>query len=164
MHSLALLLLAGGLACAAAAPPSFIFILADDLGYGDTGPYGQAKIRTPSLDRMAREGMRFTDFHSGSPVCAPSRAILLTGLHAGHAAIRMNQEVPGGQAPLPAASLTVAELLKARGYATACIGKWGLGGPGSVGHPNQQGFDLFYGYLDQVHAHDHFPDSLWRNG
>jgi arylsulfatase A-like enzyme len=151
-------------------PPNIVFILADDLGSGELGAYGQTKIRTPRLDRMAAEGMRFTRFYSGSPVCAPSRATFLTGRHTGHAYVRDNHELGGfpdeeerGQLPLPATEPTVAEWLKSRGYATALVGKWGLGGPGSVGVPTRHGFDRFFGYLDQKQAHSYYPTHLWRN-
>jgi len=151
-------------------PPNIILILADDLGYGELGAYGQKKIRTPRLDRMAAEGMRFTQFYSGSPVCAPSRATLLTGRHTGHALVRDNYELGGfaddeerGQLPLPPETSTVARWLKAQGYATAVIGKWGLGGPGSTGVPTRQGFDTFFGYLDQKQAHNFYPTHLWKN-
>lgn len=152
--------------------PNVIFILADDLGYGDIGPYGQTRIRTPHLDRMAREGVRFTDFYAASPVCAPSRASLMTGRHQGRAYIRGNSTkvpVPGqtGAAaqrlPLRPRDVTVAEVLKGAGYATGVVGKWGLGEPGTTGVPGLQGFDYFFGYLNQTHAHSHFPDYLWRN-
>lgn len=144
--------------------PNIIFILADDLGRGELGCYGQKKIRTPHLDRLAAEGIRFTQHYSGNAVCAPSRAVLMTGKHSGHVEIRNNSEVqPEGQRPIAAATVTVAELLKARGYATAAIGKWGLGPPGSEGDPNHQGFDLFFGYNCQRHAHNHYPTYLWRN-
>lgn len=138
-----------------------ILINADDLGYGDLGCYGQKQIPTPSLDRMAREGMRFTQFYAGSTVCAPSRSVLMTGLHTGHTPVRGN----GGkeQQTLPASSLTVAELCQKRGYRTGLIGKWGLGEEETEGHPLNQGFDFFYGYLNQVHAHNHYPEFLWRN-
>jgi arylsulfatase A len=149
---------------AAERPPNIIFILADDLGYGDIGPFGQKKIRTPHLDRMAAEGMRFTQHYSGSPVCAPSRCVLLTGKHPGHAAIRDNREVqPEGQTPLPANTITIARLLKEQGYATAAMGKWGLGFPGSEGDPLKQGFDRFFGYNCQRIAHNYYPTSLWNN-
>ncbi len=145
-------------------PPNIIFILADDLGYAELGCYGQKKIRTPNLDRLAAEGMRFTQCYSGNAVCAPSRCVLMTGKHAGHAVVRNNLSVkPEGQHPIPDATVTVAELLKAKGYATAAIGKWGLGPPGSEGDPNKQGFDLFFGYNCQAHAHNHYPTYLWRN-
>jgi arylsulfatase A-like enzyme len=150
--------------------PNIVFILADDLGYGELGVYGQKKIRTPRLDRMAAEGMRFTQFYSGSPVCAPSRATLLTGRHTGHALVRDNYELGGfadneerGQLPLPPDTSTVARWLQAQGYATAVIGKWGLGGPGSTGVPTRQGFDSFFGYLDQKQAHNFYPTHLWKN-
>lgn len=149
---------------AMAAPPNIVFILADDLGHADLGCYGQQKIRTPRLDRLAAEGMRFTQAYAGTSVCAPSRCALMTGLHMGHAPIRANREIqPEGQMPLPAASLTVAEVLKSAGYATACIGKWGLGFVGTEGDPNQQGFDHFFGYNCQRQAHNFYPDHLWRN-
>ncbi len=144
--------------------PNIIFILADDLGYGDLGCYGQETIRTPNLDRMAAEGMIFTDHYSGTCVCAPSRCSLMTGLHTGHAYIRGNSEVkPMGQLPLPDDTVTVPKLLKQAGYTTALIGKWGLGGPGSTGIPNKQGFDYFFGYLCQRHAHNYYPEFLFRN-
>lgn len=138
-----------------------ILINADDLGYGDLGCYGQKQIPTPALDTMAREGMRFTQFYAGSTVCAPSRSVLMTGLHTGHTPVRGN----GGkeQQTLPATSVTVAELCKSQGYRTALIGKWGLGEEETEGHPLNQGFDFFYGYLNQVHAHNHYPEFLWRN-
>lgn len=144
--------------------PNIIMILADDLGYAELGCYGQKKIRTPSLDRMSAGGMRFTQCYSGSPVCAPSRCCLMTGKHAGHAWVRNNVEVkPEGQTPLPASEVTVATLLRKQGYATAAIGKWGLGPPGSEGDPFRHGFDLFFGYNCQRHAHNHYPRYLWRN-
>ena len=137
--------------------PSIIFILADDLGYGDLGCYGQTKIKTPNLDKLAAEGMRFTSFYAGSTVCAPSRCALMTGLHTGHAIIRGNATVP-----LRPQDLTVAEILNQAGYRTALIGKWGLGNPNTTGVPQKKGFNEFLGYLDQVHAHDYYPDYLWR--
>lgn len=159
-----LLSLAAGLTLgAAAAPvtapklPNIIFILADDLGYGDLGCYGQTKIKTPNLEELAREGMRFTDFYAGSTVCAPSRCALMTGLHNGHSRIRGN-----GTVPLQPGDLTVAELLKQAGYHTALIGKWGLGEINSTGVPQEKGFDEFVGYLNQEHAHDYYTDHLWR--
>ncbi len=155
--------------------PNVIFILADDLGYAELGCYGQKKIRTPVIDRMAAEGMRFTQFYSGSPVCAPSRCTLLTGKHTGHAYIRDNDEMrhrgdvwgdPSleGQRPLPPNTITIGTMLKKAGYTTGAIGKWGLGGPGNSGDPDKQGFDLFYGYLCQRVAHNYYPTHLWRNG
>ncbi len=142
---------------APARKPSLIFILADDLGYGDLGCYGQTKIKTPNLDQLAAEGMRFTDFYAGSTVCAPSRCALMTGLHTGHARIRGNANVP-----LRPQDVTVAEVLKAAGYRTCLVGKWGLGNEHTTGVPQKKGFDEFIGYLDQVHAHDYYTDYLWR--
>ncbi len=151
-------------------PPNIIYILADDLGYGELGSYGQHLIQTPHLDQLANQGMRFTQHYSGSPVCAPSRCTLLTGLHTGHCQIRDNYELGGfadsterGQLPLEEGTYTLGTLMKDAGYTTAVIGKWGLGGPNSIGVPNQQGFDYFYGYLDQKQAHNHYPSHLWRN-
>jgi arylsulfatase len=145
-------------------PPNVILVVADDLGYGELGCYGQKKIRTPCLDRLAVEGMRFRQFYAGSPVCAPSRCCLMTGKHGGHAWVRDNREVkPEGQTPVPAGEVMLGELFKKRGYATGAIGKWGLGGPGSESDPIQRGFDLFYGYNCQRHAHNHYPAYLWRN-
>lgn len=138
--------------------PNIIFILADDLGYGDLGCYGQAEIKTPNLDRMAAEGMRFTDAYAGSTVCAPSRCTLMTGLHTGHCRVRGN-----ALAPLLPEDVTVAEVLKQAGYATGLVGKWGLGEPDTSGVPNRQGFDTFFGYLNQQHAHNSYPDYLWRD-
>src|SRR5947207_2531499 len=138
--------------------PNIIFILADDLGYGDLGCYGQKKIRTPHLDRLAADGMRFTQCYAGSTVCAPSRCALMTGRHTGHCTVRGNALVP-----LRPDDVTVAEVLKAAGYQTGLIGKWGLGEPGTSGIPNRKGFDTFFGYLNQVHAHNYYPDYLWRN-
>jgi arylsulfatase A-like enzyme len=144
--------------------PNVLFILADDLGYGDLGSYGQTQIATPHLDRMAREGVRFTQFYAGSTVCAPSRSVLMTGQHLGHTTIRGNAGPRGaGAQTLRDADLTVAEVLKRAGYATGLIGKWGLGERDSEGAPWRQGFDEFYGFLNQTHAHNHFPDHLWRN-
>ena len=159
--------------------PNIIYLLADDLGYAELGCYGQKWIKTPHIDRMAAEGMRFTQHYSGSPVCAPSRCVLMTGKHTGHAYIRTNGNPKDpetqrlrkqygcqfpGQHPIPNDEVTIAELLKAHGYATGAMGKWGLGQWGTSGDPNRQGFDLFYGYNCQVHAHNHYPRYLWRNG
>lgn len=165
-------LVAGLFSCAGfgvlhAAPPSqpnVIFILADDLGYGDLGCYGQKHIQTPNIDRMAAEGIRFRQFYAGSTVCAPSRCVLMTGKNLGHATVRGNAgpEASGAQM-LRNEDVTVAEMLKGAGYATGLIGKWGLGMPGDEGIPNKQGFDYFFGYLSQHHAHNYFPDFLWRN-
>ena len=137
--------------------PSIILIVADDLGYGDLGCYGQSKIKTPNIDQLAAEGVRFTDFYAGSTVCAPSRCALMTGLHTGHAYIRGNANVA-----LRSQDVTVADLLKKAGYHTGLIGKWGLGDENSSGMPQSHGFDEFGGYLDQTHAHDYYTDHLWR--
>lgn len=146
--------------------PNVIYILADDLGYGDLGCYGQKVIQTPELDRMAKEGLRFTQFYAGATVCAPSRSVLMTGMHHGHTRVRGNagQKNPAAQA-LREGDLTVAKHLQSAGYKTALIGKWGLGDVGAAesGLPRKQGFDEFYGFLNQHHAHNHFPDFLWRN-
>lgn len=151
---------------AAAKPPNIIFILADDLGIGDVGAYGQTKIKTPNIDRIAAEGMRFTSFYSGHSVCAPSRCTLMTGKHTGHSAIRNNgQRAPGseGQTPMPAGTVTGAQLLKKAGYATAIVGKWGLGMPEDKSSPLDFGFDHHYGYLCQGVAHTFYPPYLWRD-
>ena len=162
------------------AAPNIIVIFADDLGYGELGCYGQEKIETPHIDRLATGGMRFTNFYTGAPVCAPSRCILLTGKHSGHANVRGNDEAgyrgdvwsylamaqdPGleGQEAMDSAELTIAEVLQADGYRTGLIGKWGLGYPGSVSTPNKQGFDYFYGYNCQRQAHTLTPLHLWEN-
>ncbi|MGK7393982.1 MAG: arylsulfatase [Candidatus Cyclobacteriaceae bacterium M3_2C_046] len=142
----------------AAQKVNIIYILADDLGYGDLGAYGQQLIKTPEIDKMAAEGMRFTDHYAGNTVCAPSRCALMTGYHMGHARITGN-----GQGPLLPEDITVAEVLKKAGYTTGIIGKWGLGEAGSTGVPTQQGFDYFYGYLNQIRAHNYYPDFLWEN-
>ncbi|MBB5039091.1 arylsulfatase [Prosthecobacter dejongeii] len=150
----------------AAERPNIIWIMADDLGYGDLGCFGQKVITTPNLDRMAKEGMKFTHFYAGATVCAPSRSVLMTGLHHGHTRVRGNsgKTNPGAQA-LKEGDVTVAKVLQEAGYKTALIGKWGLGDEGAAetGLPRKQGFDYFYGYLDQTHAHNHYPDYLWRN-
>jgi arylsulfatase A-like enzyme len=138
--------------------PNIIFIQADDLGYGDLSCYGQRKFRTPNIDRLAAEGMRFTQYYAGSTVCAPSRSALMTGQHTGHTRIRGN-----ARHPLLSEDVTVAEALKSAAYKTALIGKWGLGEAGTTGVPNRQGFDYFFGYLNQRHAHNYYPTFLWRN-
>jgi uncharacterized sulfatase len=145
------------------AKPNLIFIMADDLGYGDLGCYGQKLIKTPRLDRMAKEGMKFTRFYSGSTVCAPSRSVLMTGQHMGHTHVRGNAGGDMSRQSLRDKDFTVAEALKKAKYSTALIGKWGLGEVGQEGHPLGQGFDYFYGYLNQVHAHNYYPEFLWRN-
>ncbi len=153
-------------AATAAERPNFIWIMADDLGYGDLGSYGQKVIATPHLDRMAREGVRFTRFYAGATVCAPSRSVLMTGQHHGHTRVRGNagQGNPVAQALRPE-DRTVARMLQQAGYRTALVGKWGLGDAGAaeMGLPRRQGFDEFFGYLNQRHAHNHFPDFLWRD-
>jgi arylsulfatase A-like enzyme len=147
-----------------------VFILADDLGWGEVGVYGQEKIPTPHIDRLAAQGMRFTEHYAGAPVCAPSRAVLMTGKHLGHAEIRGNlparnrmPEFEEGQYPLSAGAVTIAHMFQRAGYATGAMGKWGLGPVGSTGDPNRKGFDLFFGYNDQAVAHSYYPPHLWRN-
>ncbi|MDE0622065.1 MAG: sulfatase-like hydrolase/transferase, partial [Bryobacterales bacterium] len=142
-----------------ARPPNIVFIMADDLGYGELGCYGQSKIRTPHIDRIAAEGMRFSNAYSGCSVCAPARSVLMTGMHMGHTSVRSN---PGG-VPILAEDVTVAELLQERGYATGCFGKWGLGDIGTEGVPWKQGFDEFVGYLHQAHAHYFYPRYIYDN-
>jgi uncharacterized sulfatase len=162
--TLAVALLAVPAPAAPPARPNVVFILADDLGYGDLGAYGQKLICTPHLDRLAAEGLRFTDFYAGSTVCAPSRAVLMTGRHTGHAGVRGN--AGGGVRSIQAlrqGERTLAQLFKDAGYATALFGKWGLGEVGSTGHPNRMGFDAFFGYLNQRHAHNYYPSFLFRN-
>lgn len=151
--------------------PNVIYIYADDLGYGELGVYGQTKIKTPFLDAMAKEGIRFTQHYTSAPVCAPARCMLMTGVHAGHSYIRGNYELggfadnkEGGQMPLPENTFTIAKLMKNAGYQTALVGKWGLGMSNSTGNPNQQGFDYAYGFLDQKQAHNLYPTHLWENG
>ena len=141
------------------AAPNVVLIQADDLGYGDLSAYGQSRFQTPALDRLAREGIRFTQYYAGSTVCAPSRTSLMTGLHTGHAWIRGN-----GDIPLRLEDVTIAEVLREAGYRTAVIGKWGLGTPGTTGQPDRQGFDYAFGFLDHRHAHRQYTDHLWRNG
>lgn len=143
--------------------PNIVVILVDDLGYGDLSVYGQSHFATPRLDRMAAEGLRFTQFYSGSPVCAPSRCTLITGHHTGTARIRGNGTQSGQAVRLYPEDITLAEVLKPAGYATACIGKWGMGEAGSTGVPNKQGFDYFYGFLNQRRAHFYYPNTLYRN-
>ena len=160
--------------------PNILLIVADDLGYGELGCYGQQWIRTPRVDALAEEGIRLTSFYAGAPVCAPSRCVLMTGKHSGHAYIRDNKPTNlkrkgfrelrqkyqwefRGQQPIPDEEVTIAELLQEQGYATAAIGKWGLGHFGTTGAPNRQGFGLFYGFNCQRHAHNHYPKFLWRN-
>ena len=153
------LLFAFALTAQAQRKPNIIFIHADDLGYGDLSCYGQKKFMTPNLDRMAREGTRFTDYYAGNTVCAPSRAALMLGQHNGHNWIRGN-----GDIPLRPEDVTVAEVLKQAGYRTAVIGKWGLGTADTTGRPDKQGFDESYGFLNHTHAHRQFTNHMWRNG
>lgn len=162
---LGLLLCASSLLPAASSrPPNIIFIIADDLGYGDLGCYGQKIIRTPNLDRMAAEGMRFTQHYSGNAVCAPSRCVLMSGLHPGHAFIRDNRSIqPEGQWPIPPETVIIPEVLKPLGYVSGGFGKWGLGGPGTSGEPLKQGFERWYGYNCQGVAHNFYPAYLWDN-
>jgi arylsulfatase A-like enzyme len=155
---------------AAGERPNIIFIMADDLGYADLGCYGQKRIQTPNIDRIAAEGMRFTQCYAGAPVCAPSRCVLMTGLHTGHATVRGNRgqnaprhEGEENRIPLYANDATVTTFLKRAGYSTGITGKWGLGEPGSSGLPNDHGFDVWFGYLNQSHAHHYYTDFLWRN-
>jgi len=144
--------------------PNIIFILADDLGYGDLSCYGQKNLSTPNIDNLAESGLRFTQHYAGSTVCAPSRSSLMTGLHTGHTFIRGNKEwKPEGQYPLKSEVITLAESLKDAGYVTGAYGKWGLGYPGSEGDPNNQGFDQFFGYNCQRMAHNYYPYHLWHN-
>ncbi len=139
-------------------PPNIIFILADDLGYGDTGIYGQKRIKTPNIDQLGKEGMKFLQAYAGCTVCAPSRCCLMTGKHTGHARIRGNDRYP-----LQKEDLTLAQMFKQKGYDTKLIGKWGLGEPDSSGAPTKKGFDSFFGYTDQTHAHNYYPSFLWKN-
>ena len=142
--------------------PNVIYILADDLGLGDLSCYGQQKFKTPNIDALAQNGLRFTQHYSGSTVCAPSRCALMTGLHTGHTPVRGNMEAqPEGQAPMPADTFTVAHLMQKAGYRTGIFGKWGLGAPESVSEPLQMGFDRFYGYNCQRIAHSYYPAFLW---
>ena len=151
--------------------PNIIYIYADDLGYGELGCYGQQKIKTPGLDKLAKEGIRFTQHYTSAPVCAPARCMLMTGKHSGHSYIRGNYELggfeddtEGGQMPLPEGTFTLARMMKQAGYTTGAIGKWGLGMHNNTGDPNRQGFDYFYGYYDQKQAHNFYPTHLWENG
>lgn len=157
----AILTFSRALEATAAERPNIVYILLDDAGYGDLSCYGQQKFKTPNIDRLATEGMRFTQHYSGSTVCAPTRSVLMTGLHTGHTPVRGNKEIkPIGQHPIPADTLTIAEQLKAAGYATGAFGKWGLGFPGSEGDPLAQGFDRFFGYNCQRRAHTYYPEDL----
>ena len=159
---------------AEARKPNVVFVIADDLGYGDLGCYGQKKFRTPAVDKMATEGMKFTQHYSGNAVCAPSRSVLMTGQHPGHTFIRTNRGMPKGeivngkpeqegQFPIPDSTVTMAEGMKGVGYTTGGFGKWGLGGPGSTGEPLKQGFDRWFGYNCQAVAHNFYPTYLWND-
>lgn len=167
---LCLLVWPTGLSANQSRPLNVVFILADDLGWGEIGCYGQKKIPTPNLDKLAAQGMRFTQHYSGAPVCAPSRCVLMTGKHLGHAEVRGNLQAKRnfpqfdeGQHPLTEAAVTIAQLFQRAGYATGAMGKWGLGPVGSTGEPNRKGFDLFFGYNCQAVAHSYYPRHLWRN-
>lgn len=157
--------------CVFGEKPNIVFIMVDDMGYGDPGCYGQEVIKTPNIDALAKRGTRFTDCYAGSPVCAPSRSVLMTGQHTGHTTVRGNFGVGGvkglgggeGRVPLRAGDVTVAEVLKQAGYITGMTGKWGLGEPNTTGTPNKQGFDEWLGHLNQRRAHNHYPDYLWLN-
>jgi len=165
MILLSMVLALAGMGYSDTSRPNIVIILADDLGYGDIGCYGQRRIMTPNIDRLAQQGMRFTQAYAGSTVCAPSRCVLMTGLHTGHCRVRGN----GGHTPMAQSlrqeDLTIAKILQKLGYATAAIGKWGLGDMGAAapGLPWRQGFDYFFGYLNQTHAHNYYPTFLWEN-
>ncbi len=154
-----------------ASKPNIIFIMADDMGYADAGCYGQELIKTPNIDLLAKEGRRFTQCYSGSSVCAPARSVLMTGMHNGHTRVRGNFGLGGvkglagneGRVPLKAEDVTIAELMQQAGYTTGMVGKWGLGEPNTTGEPNSQGFDEFYGFLNQRRAHSYYPDFIWHN-
>jgi arylsulfatase A len=157
------LCLAGRLS-AAERKPNIVFILADDLGYRETGSFGQKLIKTPYLDQLAAQGMKLTQHYSGNAVCAPSRCVLMTGKHPGHAFVRNNKSTPPeGQQPIPDSEVTIGELLQAQGYVTGAFGKWGLGGPASSGEPLNQGINRFFGYNCQSHAHSYYPSYLWSD-
>jgi len=151
--------------------PNIIFIMADDLGYGDIGVYGQQLIKTPNIDKLSDDGMKFTDYYSGASVCAPARSVLMTGLHVGHTRVRGNFGKGGvvglagkeGRIPLKEIDLTIAEVLQDKGYRTGMIGKWGLGEPNTSGEPNKKGFDYFYGFYNQRRAHSYYPEYIWEN-
>ncbi|MEN9362005.1 MAG: Arylsulfatase [Verrucomicrobiota bacterium] len=150
---------------ATAPKPNIVFILADDLGYGELGCYGQKKIRTPNIDLLAQDGMRLTNARSGAPVCAPARCVLMTGKHLGQSYVRGNKDAGNeSQLPIPDEEITIPEILAPQGYTSACIGKWGLGGFQNSGNPNKQGFDHFFGYICQRQAHSFYPDHLWSDG
>ena len=161
----ALLVAVVTLAAAQTPRPNIVFILADDLGYGELGCYGEKLIATPQVDRLAAEGMKFTQFYAGCTVCAPSRSVLMTGQHMGHTTVRGNAGRGDSAAQtLRAGDITIARVLRDAGYATGLTGKWGLGLENEAGEPRKQGFDYYFGFLNQTHAHNHYPDFLWRNG
>lgn len=149
----------------AASQPNLIFIMADDLGYGDLGCFGQRELRTPNIDSLAAEGTRYVNYYAGAPVCAPSRSVLMTGQNTGHTRLRGNSSAlyPGTRVPLLPEDVTVAELLQAEGYATGAMGKWGLGEPDSTGHPNLQGFDRWFGFLNQDRAKNYYTPYVWSD-
>lgn len=164
----AILITIGNSSTAANPRPNIIFLMVDDMGWGDAGCYGQKQISTPNIDQLAKEGVRFTDVYSGASVCAPSRSVLMTGQHLGHTRVRGNAGMVGGvgeqkRVPLEAEDVTVAMLLKRAGYVTGMTGKWGLGEPDTTGIPNKKGFDEWFGYLNQNHAHTYYTDYLWKN-
>jgi arylsulfatase A-like enzyme len=160
----ALILACGAIGSFAAERPNVVFLFADDLGYGEVGCFGQQKIRTPNIDTLAKEGLRLTQHYSGNAVCAPSRCVLMTGKHPGHAFIRNNVSTPPeGQFPIPDETVTMVELFQKLGYVTGGFGKWGLGGPGSSGMPTKQGITRWFGYYCQGVAHNHYPTYLWSN-
>ena len=149
---------------AAETKPNVVFILTDDLGWNELGCYGQTKIRTPRVDSLAKDGMKFTQAYSGNAVCAPSRCVLMTGKHPGHATVRNNRGIkPEGQFPLPAGEETIASLLEQEGYVSGAFGKWGLGNTESTGNPLKKGFNRFFGYNCQAHAHSFYPATLWSD-
>ena len=174
MYKKLILTLFMALSAFAADKPNIIYIMADDMGYADAGCYGQKVIKTPYLDQMAKEGIRFTDCYSGAPVCAPARSVLMTGLHTGHTRVRGNMGKLGVEGavkgltgkprvPLQADDVTIAEVMKEAGYHTGMTGKWGLGDPNTPGIPNDQGFDEWFGYLNQARAHTYYPTFIWKN-
>jgi arylsulfatase A-like enzyme len=171
LTAVALLLSSSNLLASDSGRPNIVLIMVDDMGYHDLGCYGQRKIKTPHIDKMSSEGMRFTNVYAGSPVCAPARSVLMTGRHTGHTTVRGNFGKFGvkglgggnGRVPLNADDVTVAEVLQGAGYTTGMIGKWGLGEPNTTGEPRKQGFDYFFGHLNQRRAHTYYPSYLWRN-
>jgi arylsulfatase A-like enzyme len=157
------LTVAAALSAQTASPPNILFILADDMGYGDLSCFGQKMFATPNIDTIARDGIRFTQAYAGAAICAPSRCCLMTGKHTGHSRIRDNYDKKGERVSLLPDDVTVAEVLKRAGYRTGLVGKWGIGEAGTFGIPNDKGFDEFFGFLNQEHAHDYYPEILWDN-